>query len=198
MTLYRLNRRLSQELFIMISCFEVALRNAIDRECRKMLGNDWLKDSIVENGIFSSDRFQVTATCITEALRKNVQHQSHAKLIASLGFGFWRYFFASSHYNATHRCLLNIFPCRPPSSKLYQFNPKFIYNQLAQINHLRNRIAHHEPICFRSGYPVKSSLYAREKYEILSRLFEWMAIDSPSFLYGLDHILISCDKIDFL
>ena len=30
MTLYRLNLRLSQEMFTIISCFEVALRNAID------------------------------------------------------------------------------------------------------------------------------------------------------------------------
>lgn len=30
MTLYRENLRLSQELFTIVSCFEVALRNAID------------------------------------------------------------------------------------------------------------------------------------------------------------------------
>lgn len=31
MTLYRYNLQLSQEMFTVISCFEVALRNAIDR-----------------------------------------------------------------------------------------------------------------------------------------------------------------------
>lgn len=30
MTLYRLNLRLSQEMFTIVSCLEVALRNAID------------------------------------------------------------------------------------------------------------------------------------------------------------------------
>ena len=32
MTLYRLNLRLSQELFTIICCFEIALRNAIDAQ----------------------------------------------------------------------------------------------------------------------------------------------------------------------
>ena len=31
MTLYRLNLNLSQEVFTLLSCFEVAVRNAIDR-----------------------------------------------------------------------------------------------------------------------------------------------------------------------
>jgi len=33
MTLYRLNLRLSQVLFTIVSCFEVALRNAINSYC---------------------------------------------------------------------------------------------------------------------------------------------------------------------
>lgn len=32
MSLYRMNLYLSQEVFTLLSCFEVALRNAIDRE----------------------------------------------------------------------------------------------------------------------------------------------------------------------
>ena len=32
MTLYRYNLKLSQEMFTLISCFEVALRNRIDRQ----------------------------------------------------------------------------------------------------------------------------------------------------------------------
>ena len=32
MTLYRYNLQVSQEMFTIVSCFEVALRNAIDRK----------------------------------------------------------------------------------------------------------------------------------------------------------------------
>jgi hypothetical protein len=43
MTLYRLNLRLSQELFTVISCFEITLRNAINRHCMNTLGSDCYK-----------------------------------------------------------------------------------------------------------------------------------------------------------
>jgi hypothetical protein len=45
MTLYRKNLQLSQELFTVISCFEVALRNAIDAQVTPSLGLDWLRDA---------------------------------------------------------------------------------------------------------------------------------------------------------
>ena len=42
MTLYRENLHLSQEMFTLISCFEVALRNSIDRKLTEELGADWI------------------------------------------------------------------------------------------------------------------------------------------------------------
>ena len=41
MALYRYNLRLSQEMFTIVSCFEVALRNAIDRLLVPTLGENW-------------------------------------------------------------------------------------------------------------------------------------------------------------
>jgi transposase-like protein len=40
MTLYRKNLKLSQELFTIISCFEIALRNAVDVHYLNQFGND--------------------------------------------------------------------------------------------------------------------------------------------------------------
>ena len=45
MMLYRCNLRLSQEMFTLISCFEVTLRNRIDRQLKAHLGGDWLRDA---------------------------------------------------------------------------------------------------------------------------------------------------------
>ncbi len=45
MTLYRYNLKLSQEMFTLISCFEVSLRNRIDREMQVNFGADWLRIS---------------------------------------------------------------------------------------------------------------------------------------------------------
>ena len=47
MTLYRYNLRLSQEMFAVVSYFEVALRNRIDSLMKDKWGNDWLRDFIL-------------------------------------------------------------------------------------------------------------------------------------------------------
>ena len=44
MTLYRKNLKLSQEMFTIVSCFEVALRNAIDKHYTSLFGAEWLID----------------------------------------------------------------------------------------------------------------------------------------------------------
>jgi len=47
MTLYRKNLHLSQELFTVISCYEIALRNAIDRQYTSQYGNMAIWQSLV-------------------------------------------------------------------------------------------------------------------------------------------------------
>ncbi len=54
MTLYRKNLKLSQELFTIISCFEIALRNSIDKLCISNFGNAWLCDSAISGGFFDN------------------------------------------------------------------------------------------------------------------------------------------------
>lgn len=157
MTLYRLNLRLSQEMFTIVSCFEVALRNAIDQHILAIQGRNWLQNSVQMDGIFYNKNCKLTAGSITDGMSKLKQNYTHNKLVAELGFGFWRYMFAPHQFSATGKNLLQIFPAKPTSTPSIQYNHTFVFNQLAQINNLRNRIAHHEPICFLAGIPVKST-----------------------------------------
>ena len=47
---------------------------------------------------------------------------------------------------------------------------------------LRNRIAHHEPICFAAGLPVKSVSYAQIEYQRILKLFAlWSAMQTDRF-----------------
>ena len=198
MTLYRLNLRLSQELFTVISCFEIALRNAIDKHCTRNIGMDWLQKGISTGGIFDNKQCRVTANNINDAIVKLGSNNTHNKLVAELGFGFWRYIFAQNQFTATGRTLLKIFPAKPTSTATAQYNQTFVFNQLAQINNLRNRIAHHEPICFLNNQNVKDTTYVRQHYGLIKLLFQWMTIDESALLYGLDHIGDVCSKIDLL
>lgn len=198
MTLYRKNLKLSQEFFTLISCFEIALRNRIDKHYSSVHGNDWLKNAITNGGIFDSRSSHLTKNAIYGALNKLGHNYSHDKLVAELGFGFWRFMFARNQYRLAGQTLLQIFPARPRSSAAVQYNNNFTFNELEKINRIRNRIAHHEPICFNVSQATKSTIYAKQNYAVLLQLFQWMSIDESTLLYGLDHIYSVCNEIENL
>lgn len=198
MTLYRLNLRLSQEMFTVISCFEVALRNAIDRHYLHTLGNDWLRNVAAPGGVFANKACAYSTSSINDEIRKLGTTYTHGKLVAGLGFGFWRYLFAQHQYQYAGSTLLQIFPAKPRSTATMQYNQRFVFNQLDNVNKIRNRIAHHEPICFKPSLPMKDTTYAQQHYGLILQLFQWMTIDESALLYGLDHINRVCSDIDNL
>ena len=200
MTLYRLNLNLSQEVFTLLSCFEVAVRNAIDRILTERLGENWLCDAVLDGGIFDVPGCRDSAKIIKKAYNRLMRDgsYSHPKLLAEMEFGVWKYMFANPQYRAVGRTLLAIFPNKPRSSAEVQYNNTFIFNELDGINILRNRIAHHEPICFARRQPEIGTSYILNAYQTLHKMFMWMGIDSHSLLYGLDHVQQVCSKINRL
>lgn len=200
LTLYRLNLRLSQEMFTVISCYEVALRNAIDRIMSDSFGEDWLRDTILPGGVFDSPLFSGTTRIIHKAYNELISNgkYSASKMLSAMEFGVWKYMFSSIEYRATGRVLLKVFPNKPRSSIEMQYNNIFIFNELDAINRLRNRIAHHEPICFEHDKENISTVYLRNCYGRITLMFSWMGIDNKSLLYGLDHIQRLTDQIDAL
>ena len=198
MTLYRYNLHLSQQVFTIVSCFEVALRNAIDREYSARHGIHWLRSAASPGGMFNNRRCQTSANLIQIGLRRLNAAYTPGKLIAEMDFGFWRYLFAQPQFFAGGQVLLTVFPSKPRSTPAIQYNHRYIFRELEQVNHLRNRLAHHEAICFRSGQSVIDTVYARQHHALIMRLFLWMNIDAPALLYGLDHVIPTCNKIDEL
>lgn len=200
MTLYRYNLKLSQEMFTIVSCFEVALRNAIDNMLTLRLGDEWLKKSVSPSGIFASPKIEDTKKIIEKAYNRLCKEgaYSHSKLIAEMDFGVWKYMFSAPQYRATGKCLLKIFPYKPVSTKEKQINHSYIFNKLDGVNRMRNRIAHHEPVCFLLSDAKIDTSYIINEYQEIQTLFAWMGIDSSSMLYGLDHVQKVCNKINFL
>ena len=200
MTLYRYNLQISQEMFTIVSCFEVALRNAIDRKLTDNLGENWLRDSILPDGVFTEPILRKTRDIIAFAHRKLTQSHSysHPKLLAEMEFGIWKYMFSPIQYRVTGRNLLAIFPNKPRSSREMQYNQTYIFNELDKVNSFRNRIAHHETICFATNTSTIDTSYVINIYSKIKTLFSWMDIDSNSLLYGLDHINRVCAQINQL
>jgi Abi-like protein len=198
MMLYRLNLRLSQEFFTVISCFEVAFRNAVDSHYTQQLGPDWLRDAMLPGGIFDTRACQQTGRIIQTGYNRIQKHYTHPKLVAEMDFGLWRYQFAQPQFLAGGQSLLRIFPARPRSTPATQYNHTYVFNELAKINGIRNRIAHHEPICFQATRPLIDTTIVRQQYALILQLFQWLDIDEQALLYGLDHIIDVCDRMDRL
>lgn len=200
MTLYRYNLELSKEMFTVISCFEVALRNRIDNVLVNHLGNEWLKDCILRGGIFNVDtRVANTKKIIEKAyngLLKDGKY-SHHKLLAEMEFGIWKYMYAAPQYALTGNVLLDVFPNKPKTTVNIQFDNSYVFRELDYINKLRNRIAHHEPICFNKNQNLDLT-YVKNRHSRMIWLLQWMNIDSASLLYGLDHIDKIVKKIEAL
>ena len=90
--------------------------------------------------------------------------------------------FSPVQYRVTGRNLLSIFPNKPRSSREMQYNQTYIFNELDKVNSLRNRIAHHETICFASHTSEIDTSYVITIYTKIKTLFSWMDIDSNSVL----------------
>ena len=196
-TLYRYNLSLSSEMLKIISCFEVALRNRIDYTLAPVFGRDWLRDSCLSGGIFDNPKTNGTKIIIGKAYNGLLKDGLYTptKLMAEMEFGVWKYMFSGPQYAATGQNLLTIFPQKPKSTPRLSIDNKHVFNELDRINQIRNRIAHHEPICFLMHQNTKSVEYATNEYNRILKLFSWMNIDSRGILFGLDHVCSICNKI---
>ena len=195
--LYRLNVKLSAELFTIIAYFEVALRNAIHNHYSQKFNPDWIRDSVQPTGFFYVKKLLTTKTIIdpNKAIRKLGQHYTADKIVAEMNFGYWRYLFANTQYFYAGQTLLNIFNSQ---SKPHSLNHGILFDKLEDVNNMRNRIAHHEPIIFayQNKIKIKSTTPIRDCYQNMVELLSWMPVDAKSYWYGLDHIITLCDRID--
>ena len=161
-----------------------------ERLRRYVFGDNWLRDSVLKDGIFYNDlRVAKTRSIIENTFYDlaNNGNYTHSKLITELGFGIWKYMFNNIQYSLSGKCLLRIFPNKEKSTLKHKYNNTFVFNELEKINILRNRIAHHEPICISHPYNI-DILRVTECYKSMIRLFEWMDIDHKKLLYGIDHV----------
>src|SRR5258708_26077844 len=115
-----------------------------------------------------------------------------------MDFGFWRYTFARHQFFAGGQSLLAIFPSKPISTRTNRYDHNYVFAELEKINLFRNRIAHHEPVCFLPGRPTMDTAFSRYHYLLIRQFFQWMQIDEASLLYGIDHIADVLTYIDRL
>ena len=188
--LYLANINLSSRLFSVLCMFEVTLRNSIDRHYNSQFAGavspDWLVSQSGETGFLSHASLARGGFQSRQNVLKITNdlggRYTHDRAVSELNFGFWKYMFASKEFAAAGSTLLRIFPARPRG-----INHTDVYNRLNTINRLRNRIAHHQPICFdRSGNV--SVINAEEGYNHALSLLAWLGFDPTELLLGVDNV----------
>ncbi|MFY8021514.1 MAG: Abi family protein [Bacteroidia bacterium] len=173
--LYILNLELSKSIFGILSIYEITLRNAINYHYINYLNDEnWIVNQCKEGGIFNrpNDPNQYySLKKIKKVQMKLNQKCSNDRLVAELSLGFWVYLFASYQFKAGGQNLHQIFINRPKGTK-----PKTLFYELNQIRLLRNRIAHHEAICFNKKSDL-NPLFLQPNMEFIIKHFYWLAKD---------------------
>jgi len=193
--LYRANIRLSQAFLATLSIFEVVLRNKIDSHYKALYpapagGHEWLLASTLPGGFFTTPRCYKTATKINDAYTSLGINYTHDKLVAELSFGTWKFMFAGHQFQAGGSTLLNIFNHLPAG-----YNQGNVYSKLNNINAIRNRVAHHEPICFGAGNTIDTT-YARNHFKDIVDVLSWMGVSAKELFFGIDGVISEADYID--
>jgi len=163
--LYRYNIKLCQKFYGVAGVLEVVLRNAIDVHFRaQLLDNFWLITQST-NGFLTN--YKDTIFAERDKLTKNGK-LTPDKLISSLSFGVWTFMFSRHCYKNSGKTLLKIFP-----NKTHGLNQRDIYADLDKIRIFRNRIAHHEPLCFNNLGEINVD-YAQEIFNLIIKYLNFL------------------------
>lgn len=166
--LYLWNDALSASFFKLISIFEVALRNSIHRELSHQFNahrqqghvfdNDWYEYLITQNQLKPKTvKLIRNVTHLPSRGRRRTQPvpknpvPTPGKVIAAQSFGFWGFLINDTSLNGSidwQSALFNGLKGHFALHSTYWSQNALddFLMRLSQVNELRNRIAHHEPI----------------------------------------------------
>jgi hypothetical protein len=162
---YAKNIQLSEAFYPVLQQLEIVLRNRFETILQDKYGSDWFKHSDLLYLLDRHARNEVFKA--VEKLAKAKKPIASGAVVAELMFGFWTTLFSREYE-------LDLW--RPYDTTLFPFalasnrNIQNIRNDFTRLRQVRNRIAHHEPICKNS-----SDLWSR--YETAVKLLEWMSPD---------------------
>lgn len=143
---YKQNLHNSEKYYILLSIFEVSLRNSIDNYFKHKISINWLESDILH---------QDTKKRVNEAKKKILQRResiTHDKIIAELQLGFWTSLFRKSYTNLIRiKDIRYIFP-NMPTKQQKLINRNVLDKKLNHIRKFRNRVFHYEKIINKSEY----------------------------------------------
>jgi len=143
--LYEWNGAVSGAFFEVLSDVEVIVRNSIHQTMSRWsiesgYGSNWY-DNL--HGMFDASALRDIAKVEARLGRRGVKVTPEV-LVAELGFGFWRFLLAKRYETTLWAVgLWRAFPNSPLR------HTEQLFQRVGRLHHLRNRVAHHEPIFMR-------------------------------------------------
>ncbi len=170
---YQWNIRLSESFYPVLSVYEVALRNSLDRELTRMFGtNEWY------NNLSSTPGLRDLAKEITRAINhisKRGELITAPKVVAELNLGFWTRLFNTEYELILWKELRKAFPYMPKSDR----KRANVSSSLNRIRSFRNRIYHNEGIAW--------DLTELEKQHLnLYQTLGWLNKRLPQYVGAID------------
>ena len=139
---YVWNLSLSESLYPVLCCVEVALRNSIHEAAKAYFGREnWFDDSGIINARFGVDSLAKTKATLQRQQKALDAH----RIVAELTFGFWTSLFERRYEQILWPQIIRAaFPNMPRRER----TRRHLYDRFKEIRLFRNRIFHHEPIWY--------------------------------------------------
>jgi hypothetical protein len=170
---YQCNIELAEAFYSSIAVFEVALRNALNRELIKLAGRkDWYRSLLAQPGLSDLHKY-ITQANKQIANRKEIA--SPDKIVAELTLGFWVSLLNSKYEKLLWKDLRRAFPYMPKNER----QRKNISAPLNSFRAFRNRVFHHEPICWNMEV-------IREIHSEMITVMTWINKDIPEWIATFD------------
>ena len=180
LTLYRHNVKLCQKYYGVLNIFEVVLRNAINDHYKVHFSDpDWIRHQIVPGGMLENYPQRLAVEKEIANLDK-AGKDTNDRVVSSVTLGFWTHLFSRRPFALGGQSLLRIFPARANG-----LGQRSIYNELQDIKSFRNRIAHHEAICF-DNTGAKNTQPAKDNYALVIKYVRFLGYPEAHLYYGLD------------
>lgn len=172
---YQSNIELSESFYPSLSIMEVALRNAISRELETMTGReDWYATFPTTPGLNTLNRYITQAT---KQIAGRHETATPSKIIAELTLGFWVSLFNAEYELILWKSLRRAFPYLPKSER----KRKNVSAPLNSFRAFRNRIFHHESVCWNMG---RITQIHDELYKVMG----WINKDLPAWALTMDKV----------
>jgi len=172
---YKSNIELSESFYSVLSMFEVALRNSLNRELTNYFGTtDWYLSIYSINGLRNLRNSINTAT--RHIVNRN-EIITADKVIAELTLGFWVRLLNTEYERILWKPLRRSFPYLVKAHR--QRNK--VSAPINKIRDFRNRVFHHEPISWRLDK-------LEETHVRIIKVMSWINKDLPDIADTIDRV----------